>query len=253
MAKMEEKKVTKNILIDYTKWLFKWMAIAILSIILIMLAYDDYQKKEAERIEAKEYINRECLAKEIPKLELEIKKVSDLVDPFANIEETQKNINDNSGMKYFDIIVANDNIKNRVLVYKATTSCKGNFDFLINIREDDNRALNYFSVWAENSPKGYQSGYIESFHKDYSKARLLINSNSNKLKDSPSSAYKKPIESFDNNAGLMCQKNKITLNERVSLMKKISEVKQVDQYTFKTIDNKHLIAVDVFEDLIQCY
>jgi len=156
-------------------------------------------------------------------------------------------------MKYFDIVVANDNIKNRVLVYKATTSCKGDFDFLINIREDDNKALDYFSVWAENSPKGYQSGYIESFHKDYAKARQLIHSNSSKLKDIPTLPYKKPIQSFDNNAELMCQKSKITLNERVSFMKKISEVKQVDQYTFKTIDNKHLIAVDVFEDLIQCY
>ena len=69
--------------------------------------------------------------------------------------------------RYVALQVTDSNIKKNVLVYLLKPKCDSNFDFLINITDNEDRSLDTFRVWAQNSPLGYKDGYKHTFYRDF--------------------------------------------------------------------------------------
>ena len=191
------------------KWILKIiLSLAILGGLLYGGYYlkQEYDKSKILKDEAKRLKARDCLAKEIPVLEQEIYKFRDSIDPNSNLKEVVdivfyedvgdsiegsgyriKEASNRQGVpekdkkkllefyekyeksRYEDIQVTDNDLKRNVLVYSITTKCDSDFNFLINIDDNEDRSLDRFRVWANNSPKGYEEGYLKKFYRNFSK------------------------------------------------------------------------------------
>ena len=170
--------------------------------------YDKHQKLKAESQKEKA---RACLAKEIPIIEQGIKSFRDSINANSSLKDVvdvafyedtvisrkgslagfrvNKLLNDQDtpekdkkGLKSFyakleasrheDYILVSDNdIKLKALVLELKTECESDFNFLINITDKEDRSLDKFNVWANNTPKGYEEGWSKNLHRDFSTER----------------------------------------------------------------------------------
>jgi hypothetical protein len=191
------------------KWILKIILfLAILGGLLYGGYYlkQEYDKSKILKDEAKRLKARDCLAKEIPVLEQEIYKFRDSIDPNSNLKEVVdivfyedigvsiersgyriKEASNRQGIpekdkkrllefyekyeksRYEDIQVTDYDLKRNVLVYSIKTECDSDFNFLINIDDNQDRSLDRFRVWANNSPKGYEEGNLKKFYRNFSK------------------------------------------------------------------------------------
>lgn len=171
----------KNDSIVYFDWIKKWalsyfafLGVIFLVLFIFLKGADFFNKNKSinKKIESPE--ERACLSEQIPAMENSIKEISNLIDPFSNVHEVKRQLKDKLNIN-FDLLIADDNIKNRVLVAAISTSCKSKFYYLINIRDNENKELTSFNVYAENPPQGYSTGQfniIESLKKDFVEARI---------------------------------------------------------------------------------
>jgi len=77
-------------------------------------------------------------------------------------------------IRYERIQVTDSNIKENVLVYLLKPKCDSDFDFLINITDNEDRSLDTFRVWAQNAPLGYENGVKHKFYRDFNSERKQI-------------------------------------------------------------------------------
>ena len=203
---VRQKKPKQNILIEFVAWIFKWILKIILFLaILGGLLYGGYYLKQ-EYDKSKRLKARDCLAKEIPVLEQGIYKFRDSINPSSTLKDVVDIVfyedtivsagssgykikemsnrpdipeKDKKGIleiyekyeksRYEDIQVTDSDIKRNVLAYSIETKCDSDFNFLININDKQDRSLASFRVWANNSPLGYEEGYLEKFYRNFSK------------------------------------------------------------------------------------
>jgi hypothetical protein len=200
-----QKKPKQNILIEFVAWIFKWILKIILFLaILGGLLYGGYYLKQ-EYDKSKRLKARDCLAKEIPVLEQGIYQFRDSINPSSTLKDVVDIVfyedtvvssgrggykikemsnrpdipeKDKKGIleiyekyeksRYEDIQVTDADIKRNVLAYSIKTKCDSDFNFLINIDDNQDRSLDRFRVWANNSPKGYKEGYLKKFYRNFS-------------------------------------------------------------------------------------
>jgi hypothetical protein len=138
-------------------------------------AWKDCVKTATER-EAEEEFNRQdkelklyradaarpCLAADISRMEGLAVRAHEAVKSEFNLEEAKSALSIVLGDEG-TIQIADDNIKDRVLITAIYTKCDATFHFLINVREGSDKKLRWFRTSAEDAPVGYQAG----IHREY--------------------------------------------------------------------------------------
>lgn len=173
---IKKKKAPDNLLIEFTKWIFKWLgifALVFLVIFLLVMGISNYnQHQNLLKIEAKEFKEkaaRGCLADQIPQAENSIKTFTNKIDPNEKLIDIRDKFIKETNYEP-EIAVTKDNIKTKVLILTVGTSCESDFSFLININENENHELTKLYVYAQNPPEGYKTsnyGIIDSLTRDF--------------------------------------------------------------------------------------
>lgn len=128
------------------------------------------KQKAAERAaaakEQREIAARSCVARDIPRMEqlLDDMKILILNDFNRSLNGSNQykmsNVQSLFKEKYprinFSIQPPSDNIKDQVLIFKVQTNCESVFHFLANIRADSNDELQWYRLWLQEPPRGYE-------------------------------------------------------------------------------------------------
>lgn len=211
-------------------------------------------KKDRKIAEAKRIIeesSRPCLAKEIPELENELKKISKAINFNDSVTGAVTKLN-NLNLKP-EMLVSDDNIKEMIIVFSLFSSCTSDFHFLINIREGIDKKLKSFNVWALNSPRGYQSGYLDQFNVNY--VQLRKSAEIEKNKKAQQSNAKNDQAAANLASALLVPNNpcapNLTKSERLAALAKEGTVKQTSQNSF--IAGRFSLSFNFDGTLRHCY
>jgi len=101
---------------------------------------------------------RICIAEDLDRMESSINRAKNFVNFNSSIEELKIALDESLGTTGV-ILPAKDNIKEKVLIYKVSTKCNSNFNFLINLRFNEAKEIIWLRTWAHNPPQGYQEGF----------------------------------------------------------------------------------------------
>jgi hypothetical protein len=133
--------------------------------------------KTATQEELEESLNRRreeearpCLAADISRMEGLAAKASGTVKSEWSLEEAHASLSLIIG-EPGEIAIANDNIKERVLVYWIRSKCDAPFRLLINLRADQDQRLRWFRTWAKDPPAGYLAGLHQEFSVEFEEQR----------------------------------------------------------------------------------
>jgi len=124
------------------------------------LEWKDCVKREIDRQQiedqnrAREQLARPCIAAEIPRMEELVARAGKAINSDWSLEKTREALDPIFGYRG-EIAISNQNIKERVLVYRIHTKCDTSFFLLVNVLADEQGSLRYIRTWAENAPAGY--------------------------------------------------------------------------------------------------
>jgi hypothetical protein len=124
------------------------------------------QQREAEAKRTREERARPCIAEDVKRMEGLAWKARGALREDMNLAQAQTALEPILGKKG-GIVVAGDNIKQKVLAYYIETQCDSAFGLLTNVRANDYGQLRWFRVWAQESPKGYPSGSDDALTRDF--------------------------------------------------------------------------------------
>ena len=127
------------------------------------------KQKAAERAaaakEQRENAARSCVAADIPRVEGLLRDIKALIlndyndklrgNSSYNLVIVQSLIKGKYSSINLSIQAADDNIKDKVLIFSIRTNCDSAFHFLANIRANSNDELQWYRLWAQEPPKGY--------------------------------------------------------------------------------------------------
>lgn len=136
----------------------------------------DCVKSEMHEQEAKQKKRREeerarpCIANDISRMEVLAERARSSIDPTFSIEDAQSALASVFGYKG-NISIADDNLKERVLVHSIRTACNSSFHFLVNLRVAEDGSLRWYRTWAENAPGGYKGDYQAKYSIEFDRLR----------------------------------------------------------------------------------
>jgi hypothetical protein len=118
----------------------------------------------------KEDAARPCIASDLARMEALAKRAMVEIKPQFSLEDAQKALRP---VLSYDgtILVPDDNIKERVLIYRIPTKCDSSFYFLINLRTAPDGTLRYYRTWAKDAPVGYKGEYHQELSKEFEEDR----------------------------------------------------------------------------------
>jgi uncharacterized membrane protein YhaH (DUF805 family) len=245
--------VKRNNDTSYSKWLKNWALTYTLGLVALVIifflatkVFETINQNKLKFEQSDDEDTRICLSEQIPATENAIKNISEIIDPFSNINDVKSKIKEKLNMD-FQLVIAQDNIKNRVLVATVSTSCKSKFSFLINIRDNENKELTDFSVYAQNSPKGYSvgsNGYIDSLHKNFVNMRLSKIQNAN-----PATINK---DTNNSNQQDHCAPN-LSRQERIARLAKHGTVRESGLWTFTAGGSRIEFTDSTASSVFTCY
>lgn len=129
-------------------------------------------KKDAElkAEEEKEASARSCIANDLSRMEGLAKRIYDATNEPSSLESLKKIYKSILGRDGV-IQPSDDDIKENLLITEIPTKCESKFEFLINVRANQNGQLLWLRQWANTSPEGYISGLHYEFSKEFEKIR----------------------------------------------------------------------------------
>jgi hypothetical protein len=132
------------------------------------------QKSEERAAEAKqrrETTARSCIADDIARMERLLDGIKTAIKADFEIKsnnsvpyklgDVQSLLREKWPNNFYSVQASENNIKEKVLIFKIKTTCDSEFHFLANIRADANDELQWYRVWIENAPKGYEVSYMK--------------------------------------------------------------------------------------------
>lgn len=158
------------------KGLIKWLAIiaaVIFVIAMISIAYEkvdqNLEDKKLKKLAIAHAKERDCIGGDISRMEEAVRKLSSSIESEDKIDVVAKKFAGNNK----DILAADDDITQKVLVYSVPTNCSSPFNLLVNIRADQDGNLLWFRVWSRNPPPelGYPQDLVAKFTVDYDALR----------------------------------------------------------------------------------
>ena len=212
-------------------------------------------KKELAKIEKerkKENEARDCIAQDLPRMENLVLETRKEVNENSKLSEIKDKVlqiiyPDNQFNRYIEPVPSDDNIKEFVLVYEVKTKCNSKFNFLINIRANENGQIKFFNVWAQTAPEGYPSGFNKNLSTNFDEIRRNTKSIQKLLKDMDTYAKEK-----DNDH---CAPN-LSQSVRLSRLARYGAIRQTSQQVFTVSDSRgvsHGLTYDVFGYLQRCW
>ena len=131
------------------------------------------ERKKREEDDKRETNARECISSDLKRMEDQYlsfyETISKVFQDAAN-KEPSENISSNdieSIIKKLIIndtpqkVVADDNVREKILVSAIRTKCNSAFHFLINIRLDTESNVRWFRAYLEHPPRGYNDSVVE--------------------------------------------------------------------------------------------
>ncbi len=158
------------------KGLIKWLAIiaaVIFVITMLSIAYEkvdqNLEDKKLKKLAIAHAKERDCIGGDISRMEEAVRKLSSSIESEDKIDMVAKKFTGNNK----DILAADDDITQKVLVYSIPTNCSSPFNLLVNIRADQDGNLLWFRVWSQNPPPqlGYPQDLVEKFTVDFDALR----------------------------------------------------------------------------------
>ena len=197
-------------------------------------------KAQREAKERREEAARNCLAEQIPDIE---KLIQSLMKSLNYDDNMNQVISKLEKLKIAASIVPSiNNIKEKVAVLRINTTCKSDFNFLINITEGEDKRLNSFSVWSENSPQGYPSGFLKQFHIDFAAQREILKKAQKRL------AETKVYESDQNSNH--CAPN-LSRQERINRLARKGQIRQTSENSYNA--GSSAVSFSFAGTLMNCY
>lgn len=140
---------------------------------------EDEKKSRAEdearaRDRALEEAARPCIAQDLPRVEKALTDLKLVLSENATIEEAKVKVTEQIDANT-SIVIARDDILQKVVVGNISPKCSTKFNFLINIRFNQQDQIRWLRTYAQNTPMGYEPptkyGYVEKFSFDYEEMR----------------------------------------------------------------------------------
>jgi len=177
---------------------------------------------------------RMCIAGDLPRLENLARSIQGAVRGDMKLEDV-KTVTDKLTGYDGQIVPPQNDIKERVLIYKLSTHCDSTFNLLVNVRANDQGALKSLHVWAKNSPIGYAEGLHSEFSTEFEqdrarKALLAQKSEMNALeaKRLPSEKQHRDLENQERDDTDPCAPH-LANDERVKRLAAFGKVRQTGE------------------------
>src|SRR5713101_736683 len=126
--------------------------------------------KAAEAKRLRQERARPCIADDLKRMEDLAWKAVSALNENMNLEMAQKAVEPVLGANG-QVVVADDNIKEKVRAHRINTKCDSDFYLLINVRASEYGAVRWVAVWSQEPPTGYPSGRLEAFATDFEDRR----------------------------------------------------------------------------------
>jgi hypothetical protein len=131
---------------------------------------DNYKAEEEEKREVKA---RDCIARDLIRMEREAISLLENVRIIHNKNSTSSEVDIATDkldkiLKNQSKIIPKDNIKESTIVGKIPTKCNSQFHFLVNIRFDQNKNIRNLKQYAISAPEGYQNNGLYGYHSEFS-------------------------------------------------------------------------------------
>jgi hypothetical protein len=202
----------------------------------------DAKKAKAQREvkEKREESARNCLAEQIPDIE---KWIQSLMKDLNYDDSMNQVVSKLEKLKVSpEIVPSTNNIKEKVAVLKINTTCKSDFSFLINITEGEDKKLKSFSVWSEDAPRGYSSGFLKQFHIDFASQKEAIKKAQKRLTET------KGYETDQNSSH--CAPN-LSRQERINRLARKGQLRQTSENSYSA--GLSSVSFSFTGALISCY
>jgi hypothetical protein len=126
------------------------------------------EQLEAEAKRLRESRARPCIAEDLKRMEATALQARHKLNYNMTLEDAQKTLDSVLASKG-EVAVADEDIKEKVIIYTIPTKCDSPFRLLLNVRVDQFGKLKWFGVWPVDAPQGYDEKATASFRADFYK------------------------------------------------------------------------------------